>query len=518
MQEFSRLVMLWRGQLAFGQAFWTYGVSGTLSLALATALGIFVCESYEQHLLAVLLLTLCLLSWLLIQIGVYRAAVADPTWGSRIFRLGFWGVLLLVMSLMYGLPEMIRYRQFLPFAIPFFPNAEPDAYQGLAEADCSSAAGCYEFSGDLTSADAEHLQNLAGRLWREERQIPLFRLNSPGGDLMASLKMGRLLRQMRASVVVLPNERCESACVFLLAGAAQRQIFGRVGIHRPYTQIAGLLPPDEAQKRYVQTQEAAQEFLEQMNVSPRLFEAMVQVPPETMRHLSVQELLGFGLLPVDPVEQEVLDSYYAGLYQLNKTEYLARKGLVSQHCRPLLQQPQAGMKFYLRCEGLLLSGMDVRATWAQLFPTPATVAPAVAEQQKQEEERLRQQKQLSDTLERIFDKYPLFDRYRAAFNAKAWQEVLLLRDKYMASGQPEPRAILRAADEVATRYARAGSSSNMPHQTEAGSWPPPVAKEISAPKAAPSSTPAAACEFKAIMSDSDYRACGLAPPGRNLHP
>jgi len=59
-------------------------------------------------------------------------------------------------------------------------------------------------------------------------------LNSPGGDVTAAIATGRLLRSVEAPVAIKDNQECVIACVLILAGATNRLIYGKVGIHRPY--------------------------------------------------------------------------------------------------------------------------------------------------------------------------------------------------------------------------------------------------------------------------------------------
>jgi hypothetical protein len=67
-------------------------------------------------------------------------------------------------------------------------------------------------------------------------------------------------------------------------------------------------------------------------VSPSLYDAMVSIPPEKLKLLSKSELESYGILEVDPVEQELEDAAEARKYGLSKTEYLRRKGQVDVVC------------------------------------------------------------------------------------------------------------------------------------------------------------------------------------------
>src|SRR4029453_9239784 len=60
-------------------------------------------------------------------------------------------------------------------------------------------------------------------------------VDSQGGEIFATLEIGRIMRAEGASISVGKGASCISACVFLLMGAIERHISddARVGIHRP---------------------------------------------------------------------------------------------------------------------------------------------------------------------------------------------------------------------------------------------------------------------------------------------
>jgi len=157
-------------------------------------------------------------------------------------------------------------------------------------------------------------------------------LNSDGGDVEAAIAIGRQLRKVHAMAFILKNERCYSSCVFILAGAVKRTLFHTIGIHRPYsisTMARNFQTIQDEQRRIAKL---AKDYLEEVNVSPSLYDAMVNIPPENIQLLSASELQSYGLLEVDPVEQEMDDAFNARQYGLSKVEYLRRKVKVDDIC------------------------------------------------------------------------------------------------------------------------------------------------------------------------------------------
>jgi ATP-dependent protease ClpP protease subunit len=133
----------------------------------------------------------------------------------------------------------------------------------------------------------------------------IIHLDSPGGSVQTAFDIGRLLRSANAPVAIGPDKRCVSACVLILAGATGRLIDGRVGIHRPYFETPNTdVDFNDVQKVYNKMTEQIRAYLREMNVSDRLADDMMIVPPEKVRFLSSVELANYGLGLEDPVIKE----------------------------------------------------------------------------------------------------------------------------------------------------------------------------------------------------------------------
>jgi len=141
----------------------------------------------------------------------------------------------------------------------------------------------------------------------------LILIDSPGGDGLAAIEIGRILRQARAHVFV--TGRCASACVFVFAGGAVRAAPEEsIGIHSPrmtrWVRDVGPVAVDPADLRAAALLDAAnrrvREYLKEMGVADAFFEAMTQVPSDTMRYLTRAELAGFGLTSGEPQGQAAL--------------------------------------------------------------------------------------------------------------------------------------------------------------------------------------------------------------------
>lgn len=162
-----------------------------------------------------------------------------------------------------------------------------------------------------------------------------FSIDSAGGSVLAAMKIGRLLRQERMSVMV--DGACFSACVFVLAGAVDRVVFppGKVGIHRPYLVSVA----SDARHEIESALRLMRDYLREMDVSAQLADDMIAVEPEDNRILSASELAAYRLVGVDPAEkqqraidQEVRDLEAAKALGLDRREYNRRKSRAKLLC------------------------------------------------------------------------------------------------------------------------------------------------------------------------------------------
>jgi hypothetical protein len=209
----------------------------------------------------------------------------------------------------------------------------------VAAGTCPFAGGCLAITGEISVADVEAVIPMVEKAAKAGLRMS-FDLDSRGGDVVAAMDIGRLMRRVRGIAVGGRDSMCLSACVFLLAGATERIPPGTVGIHRPFSARTGTKTFEAADQEYRALQSQIRSYFKTMNVSDALYEAIVRVPPEQIRVLSDIELRDFGLKGLDPAEQEVQDSLEASRYRITKAEYLRRKVLVERSCNDLLQSEQ----------------------------------------------------------------------------------------------------------------------------------------------------------------------------------
>jgi hypothetical protein len=179
--------------------------------------------------------------------------------------------------------------------------------------------------------------------------------------VQAAIDIGRLLRAEDAPLEIGPNQECLSACVLILAGATGRNVHGRVGIHRPYIENIETLKTNfdrkDVQKLYNNMTELIRSYLREMNVSDRLADDMMIVPPEQVRFLKPTELVAYGLGIEDPVSKENHELQKSKKLGINHSEYMRRDASARAIC--VTEQEQGWFLLVQVCYDAVLSGKHV---------------------------------------------------------------------------------------------------------------------------------------------------------------
>jgi hypothetical protein len=244
--------------------------------------------------------------------------------------------------------------------------------------------------GKIDLSAAQRLRKVLARLG--PRKLPLF-LHSAGGSVLGAIELGRLVRSRNLTVSVgrttpagcrrdEPHDKacemlkragqdlvsdldssgamCNSACVLVFAGGAQRSVppWVRLGVHAigvdiGKTAIRGPLlaaATRSANARIV-------EYLHDMGIPKALFDASNAVPHESTRFLQRDELVRFGLDTRDFGETDWRFT--------EKPPVAIAKGFFARTGDADLTYPEALLR--LSCS----SGKSMRLTFAQERPASA---------------------------------------------------------------------------------------------------------------------------------------------------
>jgi hypothetical protein len=203
------------------------------------------------------------------------------------------------------------------------------------------------FRGSIKPSDVDRLRQaiaLAGEERVPARLIVFF--DSGGGDGLAAMQIGRMLRHAKAHVFV--TKRCASACIFAYVGGVYRDALpGTLGIHRGRVtatveegRIVEVDPgASPVAKMFLSDAEAQmQEHLVEMGMPAPLFDAMQAVSPKSMRWLTTEEAADLGLTGFDPDYLADRGKEMQARYGVPEEEYVRRSRAVLPHCADLAGQ------------------------------------------------------------------------------------------------------------------------------------------------------------------------------------
>lgn len=154
-------------------------------------------------------------------------------------------------------------------------------------------------------------------------------LDSPGGDVYAAMELGRVFRRNLVSIRLMGGKaECASACILAWIGAPMRQVseaHPAFIIHRPFgfASAEQNLLAASGQWRTLQTD--IHQHLLDMNIPATLLDAMNEIPSETSRKLSAEELSRYLMVVNDPAFAEIQDAKHAQALGVSRMEYLNRQ-------------------------------------------------------------------------------------------------------------------------------------------------------------------------------------------------
>ncbi|QYK40251.1 MAG: hypothetical protein KF887_12505 [Paracoccaceae bacterium] len=122
-------------------------------------------------------------------------------------------------------------------------------------------------------------------------------LHSPGGNVLQSLQIGRLIRERGFATHVSPDAACLSACPYILAGGIERTVSEAawVGLHQSYFDQSLVVPVFFAVRSIQTGQAEVMEYLNEMGVDPLIVVPALKTPPDEIYLLVEEEMLAYRL-------------------------------------------------------------------------------------------------------------------------------------------------------------------------------------------------------------------------------
>jgi hypothetical protein len=212
----------------------------------------------------------------------------------------------------------------------------------LAKGEANACGeGCSEWIAAEGRFDKDAVVRMRAFLQRHgARKLPVY-FHSPGGDGVAAMAVGRMLRErgLTAGVALTtpstcasardtspacqaakrsnqpvaavwrPTGNCNSACVYAVLGGTVRDVppSARLGVHAAKTtmyrrfsdgsvqQITAKQDPLLIKNKAAEFDASLRRFIREMGIDSKLFETAARVPHESIRYLSRDQIAAFGI-------------------------------------------------------------------------------------------------------------------------------------------------------------------------------------------------------------------------------
>lgn len=144
--------------------------------------------------------------------------------------------------------------------------------------------------GKFTSSDDP--QVLAREVSASGAKVVTF--DSPGGNVVAAMAVGRTIRSLGLSTFQLRAAECASACTLTFVGGVVRQAEpGAIGVHQSSFSSDANLDSHEAVTAVQSMTAEIMTYLIEMDVDPKLLQLSLSVPSDDMRYLTASEMRGY---------------------------------------------------------------------------------------------------------------------------------------------------------------------------------------------------------------------------------
>ena len=158
-----------------------------------------------------------------------------------------------------------------------------------------------KISTDFTAL-VERVANIANRLHIDQRILDL---DSSGGHVEDAMKAGDAIGASHWTLWVRDDAICHSACVLILAAGDDRQVAGKVGIHRMMRVDSTATTRAELNQELREVYAQMKEYLERNGASVAVADLMMTVPNRKLRLLTVEELQEYGLDGTNAVQDDL---------------------------------------------------------------------------------------------------------------------------------------------------------------------------------------------------------------------
>ncbi|MBJ3762062.1 hypothetical protein ILP92_04795 [Maribius pontilimi] len=185
---------------------------------------------------------------------------------------------------------------------PFPPTGDMPARLVLSDVSIGGS-DALRLVGRIAAGDGARVaEKLAERFEDADAPRRVY-LHSPGGSVLDALDLGRFLRDEGIATALAEGDVCLSACPYLLAGGATREIdeAASVGVHQHYFGQSSVQPAFMAVEDIQRGQGQVMEYLVEMGIDPRIMQPALLTPPNEIYILLPDELRDYGM--IEPVAE-----------------------------------------------------------------------------------------------------------------------------------------------------------------------------------------------------------------------
>ena len=191
-------------------------------------------------------------------------------------------------------------------------------------------------------------------------------INSQGGDGMAAIEVGRLLRLANAHVFV--TGKCASACVFILMGGVVRQAPElAIGIHRARLTTISKQTGKRIEVNAEDNPKTAailaegnrklRQYVKDMGMSDEFYSRMESTPVDKLRWLSRTEARELGIIGIEENYLQQREAYVMERYKTKPGELKRNTDQIIDRCSEEFTKPNGN---FTRCYRL---GLDRPTTY-----------------------------------------------------------------------------------------------------------------------------------------------------------
>ncbi|MFP5373897.1 MAG: hypothetical protein ACLGHW_03230 [Gammaproteobacteria bacterium] len=130
-------------------------------------------------------------------------------------------------------------------------------------------------------------------------------VSSSGGQIEHSIRAGDAIAESGWTIWVREDSICHSACVLVLAAGDMRMVAGRVGVHRMMRIGSEATSRAELDAELREIAANMNAYLQRNGASSSITDLMMTVPNHSLRLLTAEELLRFGLQGRNAAEEDL---------------------------------------------------------------------------------------------------------------------------------------------------------------------------------------------------------------------